>query len=110
MTIGKIENWNDIRELVLMSIGTDKGRWWADPEFGSELWQLRQTGKVDGNTAGTVRQMILDSLQWLIDDGLAKEIECEAERADKNRINYRVKVTRPNGSDILVEDIWNGIY
>lgn len=110
MTIGKIENWSDIRELVLMSIGTDKGRWWAYPEFGSELWQLRQTGKVDGNTAGTVRQMILDSLQWLIDDGLAKEIECEAEQADKNRINYRVKVTRPNGSDILVEDIWNGIY
>ena len=110
MTIGKIENWSDIRELVLMSIGTDKGRWWASPEFGSELWQLRQTGKVDGNTAGTVRQMILDSLQWLIDDGLAKEIECEAERADKNRINYRVKVTRPNGNDILVEDIWNGIY
>ena len=94
MTIGKIENWQDIRELVLMSIGTDK---------------LRQTGKVDGNTAGTVRQMVLDSLQWLIDDGLAKKIECTAERADKNRINYRVIVTKPDGKDIKVEDSWNGI-
>lgn len=109
MMLGKIENWQDIRELVLMSIGTDKGRWWAYPEFGSELWQLRQTGKVDGNTAGTVRQMVLDSLQWLIDDGLAKKIECTAERVDKNRINYRVIVTKPDEKDIKVEDSWNGI-
>ena len=109
MMLGKIENWQDIRELVLMSIGTDKGRWWAYPEFGSELWQLRQTGKVDGNTAGTVRQMVLDSVQWLIDDGLAKKIECTAERVDKNRINYRVIVTKPDGKDIKVEDSWNGI-
>lgn len=109
MTLGKIENWQDIRELVLMTVGTDKGRWWADKEFGSELWQLRQTGKIDGKTAGEVRQMILDSLQWLIDDGLAKTIECSAERAGKSRINWSVKVTRPNGSDIKVEDSWNGI-
>lgn len=43
MTIGKIENWSDIRELVLMSIGTDKGRWWAYPEFGSELLQAQKS-------------------------------------------------------------------
>lgn len=109
MTLGKIENWQDIRELVLMSIGTDKGKWWAYSEFGSELWQLRQTGKVDENTAGTVRQMILDCLQWLIDDGLAKKIECNTERANKNRINYRVIVTKPDGNDIKVEESWNGI-
>lgn len=109
MTTGKIENWQDIRELVLMSIGTDKGRWWAYSEFGSELWVLRQTGKIDGKTAGKVRQMILDSLQWLIDDGLAKGITCTAERTGKSRINYCVKLTRPDGKDIKVEDSWNGI-
>lgn len=108
MTLGKIENWQDIRELVLMSVGTDKGRWWAYPDFGSEMWTLRQTGKIDGKTAGDVRRMILDSLQWLIDDGLAKTIECSAERADKTRINWSVRVIRPDGSDIKVEDSWNG--
>lgn len=109
MTLGTIENWQDIRELVLMSVGTDKGRWWADEELGSELWKLRQSGKIDGKTAGTVRQMILDCLQWLIDDGLAKAIECETEWADKTRINWSVKITKPDGSDIKVEDCWNGI-
>ena len=34
MMLGKIENWQDIRELALMSVGTDKGKWWAYPEFG----------------------------------------------------------------------------
>ena len=40
--------------------GTDKGRWWANPDFGSELWLLRQAGKVDGTTAGKVRAMVLE--------------------------------------------------
>ena len=51
MEPASIESWNDIRELVLMSIGTDKGTWWADPNFGSDLWILRQEGKVTGKTA-----------------------------------------------------------
>lgn len=109
MMLGKIENWQDIRELALMSVGTDKGKWWAYPEFGSDLWQLRQTGKIDAKMCGTVRQMILDSLQWLIDDGLATKIECETERTDRTRINWSVKITRPNGRDIKVEDSWNAI-
>lgn len=109
MTHGRIDNWQDIRELVLMSVGTDKGRWWAFPEFGSELWILRRTGKVDGKTAGTVRQMILDSLQWLIDDGLAKSVECVAERSGRTRIDWRVTVTKPDGNITNVEESWNGI-
>ena len=109
MTVGKLENWLDIKELVLMSIGTDKGRSWAFPEFGSELWELYQTGKIDGNTAGKVRQMILDSLQWLIDDGLARNIDCTAERTGKNRIEYTVTVRKPDGNDVKVEDSWNAI-
>jgi hypothetical protein len=48
----RIEQWVSIEELALMSIGTDKGTWWADPDFGSELWLLKKEGKVDGQTAG----------------------------------------------------------
>ena len=109
MTLGKIENWQDIRELVLMSIGTDKGRWWADKNFGSEIWKLRQTGKITPNTVTTFRQMILDSLEWLKEDGLASNIECEAEQSGRNSIAYRVIVTRSNGSTIEIKEAWNGI-
>jgi len=108
-TTVKLENWNDIRELVQMSIGTDRGSWWADPNFGSELWLLRQTGKIDGRTAGTFRRMILDCTQWLVDDGLVKKINCETERSGKNEISYTVETIQPNGGSILINEVWNGV-
>ena len=105
----KLENWTDIKELVAMSIGTDKGRWWADSSFGSELWVLRQAGKVDGSTAGKVRTMILESLAWLKQDGLVKDIRCTAERRGKNEINYTLTVTKADGGSVFVKDVWHGI-
>ncbi|MDR0456698.1 MAG: phage GP46 family protein [Treponema sp.] len=104
-----IENWNDIRELVLMSIGTDKGSWWADPNFGSELWLLRQSGKADGRAAGTLRRMILECTQWLINDGLIKKIDCEAERTGKNEISYYVTMFGINGSVVQIKEVWNAV-
>ena len=109
MTSGKLENWLDIRELVLMSIGTDRGRWWADKNFGSELWKLRLAGKITPGTAGNLRQMVLDSVQWIVDDGLASRIECEAEQQGRDRIAYRVTVFRPDGVTLEIKETWNGI-
>ena len=105
----RIENWTDIRELTLMCIGTDKGTWWADPTFGSELWMLRQEGKVDNRTAGRVQQMVLDCLAWMKDDGLAADIDCKAEQAGKNVIDYSVMVIRPNGDPVIVKDTWDAV-
>jgi phage gp46-like protein len=104
-----VENWNDIRELVQMCIGTDKGSWWADPNFGSELWILRQRGKVDGRTAGTLRRMILECIQWLFDDGLVKKIDCEAERTGKNEISYCVTVFAKDEFTLLIKEVWNAV-
>jgi len=105
----RIEQWNDIRELALMSIGTDKGTWWADPDFGSELWLLRKTGKVDGQTAGTLRRMVLESLQWIIQGSLASKIDCTAERAGKNEIRYCVTIFRPGGNNVLITEVWRAV-
>lgn len=105
----KLENWTDIKELVAMSIGTDKGRWWADSLFGSDLWVLRQASKVDGSTAGKVRAMILESLAWLKQDGLVKDIQCTAERRGKNEIDYALTVTKGDGGTIFIKDVWHGV-
>ena len=110
MNTVRIEKWNDIRELVLMSIGTDKGTWWADPDFGSELWLLRKNGKVDGQTAGTLRRMVLESLQWIIQGSLAKKIDCTAERTGKNEIRYSVIIFRPDGNSLPpITEVWNAV-
>jgi phage gp46-like protein len=105
----KIENWASIRDLVRMSLGTDKGTWWADPAFGSELWLLKKTGKADGETAGTLERMVRESLQWLVDEGLAVTVDCAAERNGKIRIDYRVTVARPDGAPVVLQEVWNVI-
>ena len=105
----RIENWTDVRELVLMCIGTDKGSWWADPSLGSELWKLRQEGKVDNRTIGRVQQIILDCLAWMKDDRIAADIECFAEQAGKNKIAYIVTVLRPKGDPVIVKDVWDAV-
>jgi phage gp46-like protein len=104
-----IDGWNNVRELAMMSIGTDKGRWWADPNFGSELYLLRKTGKVDGKTAGTLKRMLQECLAWLVADGLAKKISCSEERTGKNEISYTVEITRPDGDKFYIKDVWNGV-
>ncbi|WP_314846990.1 phage GP46 family protein [Treponema lecithinolyticum] len=105
----KIEDWTDIQELAAMSIGTDKGRWWAEPAFGSELWLLRAAGKVDGTTAGKVKTMILDSVAWLKADGLVKDITCVAERIGKNEIRYVLTIFKPTGQTVSIKDVWHGV-
>jgi len=102
----RIDQWADIRELVRMSIGTNKGTWPADPDFGSDLWLLKKTGKVDGQTAGTLERLIRESIQWLVEEKMANTVDCTAERNGKNRIDYRVTVTRPDGSPVTVEEAW----
>jgi phage gp46-like protein len=109
MEPARIENWTDIRELALMSIGTEKGSWWASPDFGSDLWILRRSGKVNGRTAAAVQRMILECLAWLKDDGVAKIIDCQAERTGKNEISYTVTILRPDGSPVIVKDVWNAL-
>jgi phage gp46-like protein len=105
----RIENWSDIRELVLMSIGTNKGTWWADPGLGSEMWLLKQKGKIDGGTADALKRMIHESLQWLITDALAKKIDVETERQGKNTIAYSVTVYRQDATSVIIKEVWNAV-
>jgi phage gp46-like protein len=105
----RIENWSNIRELTLMTIGTNKGSWWANSSFGSELFEVRREGKVTPQTAGTIQRILQEALAWMKDDGIAANIICLAERTGKNEIAYSVTVIRPNGETVLVKDVWNAL-
>ncbi len=109
MATALLEDFASIPVLVEMTLGTDRGRWWADPDFGSDLWILRQSGKTGPELEKDVQREVIRSLSWLKADGLAKEITCETEVAGKNRINYRVMVTKPDGGDEFVTGVWNGL-
>jgi Mu-like prophage protein gp46 len=109
MATALIENFMTIQVLVEMTLGTDWCRWWADLEFGSKLWILRQTGKTAPELETDVRQEIERALAWIKQDGLAKEISCTTEVVGKNRINYLVVVKKSSGGTEFIEGVWNGL-
>jgi phage gp46-like protein len=64
---------------------------------------------VDAQTAGTLRRMVLECLQWIIAGGLAANIDCTAERTGKNAIRYHVTIIRPDGNDVLITEVWSAV-
>jgi phage gp46-like protein len=109
----KIENWQDIKELALMSIGTDKGSWWADPGFGSELWLVKREGGAgrcaDGGAAGTLARMLRECLGWLVRDGLCESVDAQAERSGKNTVSYTVTLYKPDGGSEVIAEVWSAV-
>ncbi|WGK68369.1 phage GP46 family protein [Candidatus Haliotispira prima] len=92
-----------ITDLIEMSIGTEKGSWFANPEFGS---QLHTVEKVESKTASIVKSMIVAATQWLADDGLVLSLEVETERSGRDQISWRVTVAKPDGGGELLEGVW----
>jgi hypothetical protein len=117
----KIENWQDIKELALMSIGTDKGSWRADPGFGSGrksamriyFWSFAsgKTTRMDTRRgrlpAGQVplvwpdksspsRRMLRECLGRLARDGLRASADARAERQTR-RFVYRYPLQTGRG-------------
>lgn len=94
-------NENGLETAVLMSVFTDKRAseddplpdingdkrgWWGDltlPEsedaIGSKLWLLERS-KTTQRVITKAKKHIRDSLQWMIDDGIAVKIDVEVER------------------------------
>lgn len=107
MAIAKLEEESHIDVLVAMCMGTDKGRWWADADFGSTLWQLHEAGTITERTATQVRMAIEECLAWLIPEGLAKSIAVSAWVVGKTRIEWNVTVTRPSAAAETVQGVWD---
>lgn len=100
-----LENYSNIETLALMSIHTDRGAWWADTDFGSELYTLKGS-KITNETPSIVCSMLIECLAWLKKDELAKDIEIETKLKDKNSVYYKVVIIKPEGKNILIEDVW----
>lgn len=101
----EIKKTDDIKILVLMSIFTDKGMWWGNDNFGSEIYTLLG-GKLTKETVVTFKRMLEECLSWIITDGIANEINVEAKLKDRNAIEYKITVVRPNEKDEIINEVW----
>ena len=121
---GDVETGQDLETACLVSIFTDKlatpdfvptdgtsdrRGWWADPylegPLGSNLWQLERAKKLR-NTLGDARRFTLDSLQWLIEDGVAKTIECNTAWITSTMLGIAVAIIKPDGSETRFRYAW----
>jgi phage gp46-like protein len=81
---------------ALASDPTDLRGWWGD-EFGpigSRLWQLTR-GKATDEALSFAETATRDALQWLVDTGIAAEVEASATRIGLYAISIEARIRRP---------------
>ncbi|MGJ8619622.1 MAG: phage GP46 family protein [Methylophilaceae bacterium] len=92
--------------------------WWGDvveppainDQIGSKLWLLRRE-KITQSTINRAREYAKESLQWLIDDGVASRVDVETERFQIDGIAIGCTIYRVDGGNIALrfDDAWRVI-
>jgi phage gp46-like protein len=120
---------NALESSVLMSLfswrrvsppevedGTKRYGWWADVFYdsplGSKLWLLRRR-KVLPNIIPLAKQYVKESLQWLVDTGVAVSIDVDAWLEVKNPEHLYIKVVINKANDgpfiLRFEGLWQSL-
>lgn len=94
--------------------GTSRYGWWADTydddgeKFGSRLWLLSRSKTTEEVTL-LAREYAQEALQWLIDDGVATEVNVTAERGEEGRLDLSVEVVRVGEKNLSARfaDVWS---
>ena len=124
---------DDLFNAVALSIGTyarnrnlkagvavldpQIGGWWADAldaetTLGGHLYEAFP-GKLNQDTADKMKVLVVEALEWMKKDGVAKKISCDAEIAGDS-VTLTVTIEKPDGKsdDYRYELNWmatNGI-
>jgi len=90
-------------EDVLPDEDGSREGWWADradpdetnPDLiGSKLWLLGR-GKFVTDLPARAEEFAKEGLQWMIDDGVASEVQVSASRAGTYELSIEVRIVRP---------------
>lgn len=80
----------------------DPKGWWGDSyadtpgdRIGSKLWLLKREKQLP-SVALKVQEYAEQALQWLIDDGVASGVVCDAEWIADYTLGLTVTISRPN--------------
>ena len=125
----QLERDDGLETAVLISLFTDsrlseaelpdgaisKRGWWGDSflenegdKIGSRLWAFLDRSKLDSATAAALQVRAKQSLEWMIEDGVAETVTVESTR-DSEGITLMVKIKRPNEKAPSVYSVfWDG--
>lgn len=87
----------------------DKRGWWADSDnrrIGSKLWLLNRSS-LTPDVPALVEQYIKDSLQWMIEDRVAKDFVIDVTRLDMHTLSINIGFVQPNGQENFFKYSYN---
>lgn len=106
------------KEDDLINNPDDKKGWWGDQiadipmdEIGSRLWLLERS-KATSETLVLAKEYAEESLEWMIDDGVAISIEVTSENIYENILKLTVKIYK-KFDELEVfkfDNLWNAQY
>jgi phage gp46-like protein len=96
------EKNTDIGTDLYFSLMIKKGSWFANPDFGCELYKLKKV--TDGNLL-LAKQYVLSALDWLKTTGRAKSIKADVKKDlfKTNQIDIIIEVEQANGVKLFYE-------
>ncbi|NBB17560.1 hypothetical protein GVN21_19535 [Caulobacter sp. SLTY] len=93
--------------------GADRRGWWGDyapvvegDRIGSKLWTLAR-GKRRPEDIRKARDFSQAALDWMVADGVAGAVAVEAEAYGDSGIAIGVIITKPDGSNVRFDHLWN---
>lgn len=119
-----LQTGSDLQTAVLISLFTDRMAapddvipdgsndprgWWGDSgntvQIGSRLWLL-QRAKQTQETLQRANDYIVESLQWLIDDGVVAKFDVLVEWTQTSELGAQVVAYKQDGSTVASAYTW----
>lgn len=101
---------------ILPATDDDRRGWWGDyladtagDLIGSRLWLLEREKLTDAVLL-KAKEIAAESLQWLIEDGVARAVTVTAERLQATALGLLIEITKPDGSVVSYQfsRFWQG--
>lgn len=100
-----------VSDLELPQGVDDKRGFWADAltendNTGSKIWALSRSKQTPESLA-LLETYAKDSLEWMIEDGVASGVSVIAEYDELNRAVATIQITRPRGETSRFSLVWD---
>lgn len=122
---GEFVKDNTLQSRIMISLFTDarcdthelpafqnsKRGYWGDclfgEETGSKLWLLDQT-KANTETLNRAKSYATEALSWIVEDGLADDLNVEASFDLNKRLSLRIQITKDKQEKeaLFIENMW----
>ena len=94
---------------LVPSSAPDSRGWWADnlaaKPIGSRLWTYYRAKRTNETRLGIVNACN-DALRWLLDDGVAGSVTCDALFLQTGGVQLSINVVRPDGTAANLQYDW----